>query len=213
MAKGTGRARRSKKDKDAAAKTKMQGAAATSDGQPRLNIPTPKDLKHHYSTILGFKKKVNDANSNLRNAYSQAEAAGLDTQSIRDAVTKGKKDPFALRSYFTQLGMHLAELGLPFQIHLFDTIAGTPADQAYKTGYAVGEAGQTPNNIYPAGSSPHLAYNRGVAHGIGKNLGQTPEQVDAALADNGPAAQGEGDNVTKGPWPDDKQIGEPAGSA
>lgn len=219
---GGGRKRKSKKTGDQA---KELQAAATSEA-PRLNIPAPRDLKHHYDTILGFKAKLDEANGRLRNAFKQAEEAGVDTAGIRFAMSKSKKDPLVLKAFLLQVAEHFKELGLPFQISLFDTINGTPDEQAYKAGYAIGEGGQTPANPYPAGSPPNDEYNRGVAHGIGKNLGQTPEQVDAALAADGGPDRGDGGGTEV--WPDDQQvrenvedddsehmqpIGEPVGSA
>lgn len=201
MAKVNGRRGRPKKERDQVKVEKMKDAV---DGSaPHLpNMPNDRDLKFHFDTVTAWKSKLDEVNGNYRKALQVAEEAGLNTKSLIDAMKKGKKDPYLLRDYFNQMFAHLKHLGLPIQLVIFDTIKGTPDEQAYKQGREVGEGGKTPDNPYPEGSPQHAQYKRGVAHGIGKNLGQTPEAVDKALAE----ADGEGVGGDKQHWPDDAQI-------
>lgn len=179
MAGKRGGGKKAAKDKQ---KTGNMQAAAAGEA-PRLNLPQPRDLKHHYDTISGYKARLDEANGHLRNAYKQAEEAGVDTAAIRMAMSKAKKDPMVMRNFYAQLSEHLKEQGQPFQIALFDTIKGTPAEQAYRAGFDCGASGGTPQNPYPPGSEPFVYYSRGNAHGYGKNIGQTTAQVDSALGE------------------------------
>lgn len=184
---------RGHKARDKVTSENMQAAAAGE--APRLNLPQPKDLKHHYDTITGYKSRVDEAQGHYRNAVKAAEEAGVDTQALLFAMRKSKKDPMVLRNFFAQLREHMREQGQPFQLEILDAITGDLNAEAYNNGFKVATAGGTPNNPYPPGTKPFKRYARGVAHGIGKNLGQTIAQVDEALGDEDAVVSDADDNA------------------
>jgi hypothetical protein len=213
MAKVNGQRGKKKADRDAKSTKDMQAAAAGE--APRLNLPQPKDLKHHYNTIMGYKAKMDEASGHLRNAYKQAEECGIDTAAIRMAMSKSKKDPMVMRNFYAQLIEHMKEQGQPFQLMIFDTAKGTPDEQAYRAGYETAKGGHTRPNPYPPGSKPHKRWARGHAHATGEHLGQTNEQVDAALGpedgtDTPAAEEQKPEPTAQDVWPDDKLPGETA---
>jgi hypothetical protein len=156
---------------------------AIGDNSPGLAIPEPDDWNHHKKTIAGWREKVTTAQSHLRNAIKMAKKAGVNMESLNLVVgIERENDPAKAMQFFKQidLGLSLGESSLRITPH--DTLAGDQEELVYKRGFADGEAGRTANNQYPEGSDLAATYTRGWMHGTGKNMGQTPEQVDAAIA-------------------------------
>lgn len=149
----------------------------------KLALPEPDDWKHHKATIAGWREKVTTAQSHLRNAIKQAKKAGVNMESLNLVVgIERENDPAKAIQFFKQidLGLSLGESSVRISTH--DTLLGEVTDQAYKRGFADGEGGKTSNSRYPEGSDLDREYQRGWMHGTGKNMGQTPEQVDEAMA-------------------------------
>lgn len=154
---------------------------AIGDNNAALAIPEPDDWNHHKKTILGWREKVTTAQSHLRNAIKQAKKAGVNMESFNLVVgIERENDPSKALQFFKQidLGLSLGESSVRITPH--DTLAGDQTELVYKRGYADGEAGRTADNRYPENSELHATYARGWRHGTGKNLGLSPEQVDAA---------------------------------
>lgn len=146
-----------------------------------LALPAPDDWNHHKKSIAGWREKVTTAQSNLRNAIKTAKKAGINMDSLNMVVgIERANDPKKALDFFSQvdLGLNLSESSLRLTVH--DTLAGDEMDLVYKRGFADGSAGRTADNKYPESSDLALEYARGWKHGTGKNLGLTPEQVDAS---------------------------------
>lgn len=175
--------RRSKK---AAKGDEVESRTAGIGDNSQLALPAPDDYEHHMKTIKGTKDKLETAKSLLRHAKEAANKCcpGLAASIEETLKIERDGDPAKLQKRLEMLGIGLKQIGSSVQLTVFDTLAGEVEDQAYTRGFADGEGGKTMNNRYPDGSPLAKAYVRGWHHGTGKNLGQTPEQVDAALAES-----------------------------
>lgn len=150
-----------------------------------MKLPAPDDWNHHKKSIAGWREKVTTAQSHLRNAIKIAKKAGVNMESLNLLVgIERDNDPKKAAGFFNQigLGLELSECSLRLTVH--DTLAGDEEVLVYKRGYADGEAGRTAENKYPEGSDLAKVYSRGWRHGTAKNLGMTPEQSDAAVAEH-----------------------------
>jgi hypothetical protein len=147
-----------------------------------LAVPEPDDWKHHRKAILGWREKVTTAQGGLRNAIKQAKKSGVDMKAFDLVVgIERQNDPAKTLNFFQQLDMGLSLSGeTTIRITPHDTLAGDQIELVYKRGFADGEAGRTASNDYPETSDLAAEYARGWRHGTGKNLGLTPEQVDAS---------------------------------
>jgi hypothetical protein len=168
-----------------------------SDTQEAMVLPKPDDYEFHKKQILGFKEKKDTANANLRNALQSAQKAGIDTDALLEAnKLKRSNDHAKMQRHFTQLAFALKQEGYPIEIEVRDTLKTDVAENAYKRGYDQGKAGGTMEDPYPANSDLSKQFCRGWHHGTGSNIGKTPEEIDAILAEEGE------------PWPDDAQASE-----
>lgn len=171
---------------------------------PEFALPKPDDYEFHKKQILGYAEKKETANSHYRNALKSAQKAGIDTDALLEAnKLKRSNDHAKMQRHFSQLAFALAQEGYPIQLTVHDTLLGDSIDLAYRRGFEDGENGRTLDCRYPAGSDLAAKYTRGWHHGTGKNIGQTPEQVDAVLdGDDG------NDNGGDRTWPDDEAVAE-----
>ncbi len=169
----------------------MTGAGANSVevrtvgiGDNSLNLPAPDDYEHHMRSIRGLKEKSATAASLLRHAKTSANKAcpGLAASIEETLAIEREGDPVKLQKRLNLLGMGLKTINSTIQLSVFDSLGGEVTEQAYKRGYADGENGVTASSRMPEGSDLDREYMRGWNHGTGKNMGQTPEQVDAALS-------------------------------
>lgn len=167
-----------------------------------LALPKPDDWDFHFRSIKGLAEKSATAASLLRHAKKSAEKSGINMEAMNRTLSEDKApDPAKMTRFLEQLGLGLKQSGSTLAITVHDSLAGDVADQSYKRGFADGEAGRTANNKYPENSDLAKQYTRGWMHGTGKNLGKTPEEVDAALADEGDEAEqiGRGASVERQP--------------
>lgn len=184
------------KGKKAAPKGGRRKAKATADetvdvrtvgigDNSELKLPEPDDWNHHKKTIAGWREKVTTAQSHLRGAIKIAKKAGVNMESLNLVVgIERDNDPKKAASFFGQigLGLELSESTLRLTVH--DTLAGDEEGLVYQRGYADGEAGRTAENKYPESSDLHAIYAKGWRHGTAKNIGMTPEESDAAVAEH-----------------------------
>lgn len=171
--------RRSKKPtQDETVETRTAGIGDNSE----MSLPAPDDYEHHMKCIRGAKDKLETAKSLLSHAKTAANKAcpGLAANIGETLAIEREGDPVKLKKRFAMLGIGLKLINSTVQLSVFDTLAGEVTDQAYKRGYADGEAGKSANSGYPEGSDLETLYSKGWRHGTGKNMGLTPEQVDAA---------------------------------
>lgn len=167
-----------------AAKVEVRGGATIGDNSGEFALPKPDDWDFHFRTIKGLAEKSQTAASLLRHAKTSAKKAGIDMEAMNRTLSEDKApDPAKMARYLEQLNLGLKQSGSPIAITVHDTILGDVNEAAYKRGFADGEGGKSANNRYPENSDLSKQYTRGWQHGTGKNLGQTPEQVDAAMAD------------------------------
>lgn len=152
------------------------------DNSGELSLMEPDDWNHHKKAIKGWKEKVSTAQRGLQGAKAAAKKAGMNLASLDLVVgIERDNDPKKAMDFFSQvdLGLRLSE-DTTIRITTHDTLAGDQMELVYKRGYADGAAGRTPDNQYPENSDLAAEYSRGWRHGSGKNMGLTPEQVDAA---------------------------------
>lgn len=166
----------------------------------KLKLPAPADFDHHFKSLRGAKDKVDTARQIERQAAEAANKVfpGLSKICKQMMKIQDENDPVKLQQFLDLYGLGLKQINSPIQITIFDTLAGDVGDQAYKRGFADGEAGRSANNQYPAGSDLHEEYQRGWSHGTAKNLDVSPEQSDEALA-GGDAESGEDEEETEIP--------------
>lgn len=147
-----------------------------------MALPEPDDWAHHKKTIRGWKEKVETAKAGLSHAKKAAIKAGVNMTSLELVTSiERQNDPAKTLNFFEQvdLGLRLSEdTGIRITPH--NTLAGDQMDLVYKRGFADGGAGRTADNSYPENSDLSEQYMRGWRHGTGKNMGLTPEQVDAS---------------------------------
>lgn len=151
-----------------------------------LNLPAPDDYAHHMKAIKGAKDKLETAKSLVRHAKEAANKSctGM-AASIEDTIKiERENDPEKLRRRLEMLGIGLNHIGHSLQLTIFDTLGGDTLDQIYKRFWLAGKEGKTLDNRYPVGSDLHAQAARAWRHGTAANLGLTPEQSDAAVADD-----------------------------
>lgn len=161
--------------------------AAKIGDNSKLKLPAPNDFDHHYKSIRGAQDKVKTAQALSSQASESANkcSPGL-AKVIKDTLKiEAENDPEKLKRHLEMMGMGLKQISSSIQLTVFDSLQGDVADQAYSRGAADGEAGRSANNAYPDGSELNAEYARGWRHGTAKNLGLSPEQTDAAIADHG----------------------------
>ena len=145
-----------------------------------------RDFKIHFNAIKSATDKKETAMSLLRTCKKRAKEAGEDILSaVEKAMRFERMDQDDVVKELQIAGYALLRTENPIQLTLHNTLLGDVNEQAYKRGFKDGEAGKTANDDYPAGSDLSKNYMRGWHHGTGKNLGKTPDEVDAALADSG----------------------------
>lgn len=183
-AKKGGRRKRSQAEDMTEAKANEVESGPVLDLQP-IEIDE-KDFDLHYKSIKAATDKKETAMSVLRTCKKRAKEASPDIlAAVEKAMKFERADPADVKKELQIAGFALQKTNSPIQLTLHNTLLGDINDIAYKRGFADGEAGRTANSTYPPGSEPDKSYMRGWRHGAGKNLGQTPEQVDAALAEEG----------------------------
>lgn len=191
VATGKGK-RRSKAEADTGAKANAvevrTAKGGIGDNSGDLGLPVvieSKDFHYHLKAYKAAIEKKDTAVSLVRGVLKGAAQLHKELPgALKEAVTVERdNDPFRLKQRLEVLGIALKETGSPIQISVFDTLHGDVAQQSYERGFGDGENGRTLNDRYPVGSDLSAQYVRGWRHGTGKNLGQSPEQVDAALAD------------------------------
>lgn len=184
-AKKKGGKRRSKAENMTGAKANAVEVRKVGIGDnSELEFLDPNDFDHHYRTIKGLKEKAATANSHVRHAKNAANKTrpGLAATVELTIAIEREDDPVKLKRHLEMLGVGLKQIGSSIQLNVFDSLAGEVQEQAYNRGFADGEGGKTSNSRYPEGSDLNAQYSKGWAHGSGKNMGQTVDQVDAALA-------------------------------
>lgn len=184
MAKGKKAAKPSGRGKKKPTQDETVNVRAVEGSNSEMAIPEPTDWDHHKKTIIGYREKISTAQGLLRNAIKTAKKSGIDMQAMDMSISiERKNDPRKTKNFFDQLGLGLELSGSTIKLTAHDTLAGDEEDLVYKRGYADGEAGRTPENKYPSGSDLAATYDKGWRHGTAKNLGMTPEQSDAAYAE------------------------------
>jgi hypothetical protein len=101
-----------------------------------------RDLKHHVDTVIGFKKKVDEAQGRLRNAYAQAQKAGVSKALISETIRWKHEDPVAARLFFAQLAKSFDANGVEVQLEMFDGSNISRGAQIYDEGFKAGSAGK-----------------------------------------------------------------------
>lgn len=196
MAKGKSKRAGGRKSKaesmTGAAENSVEVRTASIGDNSEFQLPAPDDYEHHKKTILGYLEKKNSANGLYRKAIQTAQKAGIDTDTMLQAhKLKTANDPVKAKRHFDQFAFALKMEDFPIQLIVHDTLLGEVNEAAYKRGFDDGEAGRTANSRYPEGSELAKEYARGHLHGTGKNMGMTPEQVDAAVESGEMAANKE----------------------
>lgn len=160
-----------------------------------LALPEPvtiasDDFQMHFKAAKAATEKKDTAVNLLRGVYKAAQKLHPQLPAaIKKAIAiERDPDPFRIKAELEVLGIALKETQCPIQLTVHDTLLGDVKEQAYKRGYSAGEKGQTANCPYPEGSDLGVEYLRGHLHGTGKNMGMTPEQVDAAVHESQEAA-------------------------
>lgn len=179
------RKRRGKGESDTGAKdgqVEVRQAAGIGDNS-KLALAAPDDYSHHMKSIKGLAEKAATANSMLRHAKTSANkcSPGLAASIAETLAIERENDPIKLQRRLEHLGLGMKLIGSSVQLSVFDTLAGEVAEQAYKRGFADGEAPRTAACPYPENSDLAEKYSKGWRHGTAKNMGMTPEDSDAAM--------------------------------
>lgn len=157
--------------------------AAKIGDNSQLKLPAPADFDHHYKSMRGAKEKVATAQALSSQASESANkcSPGLAAVIKNTLKIEAENDPAKLQRHLEMMGMGLKHIGSSVQMTIFDTLAGDVADQAYKRGFADGEAPRAAANPYPEGSDLYADYAKGWREGTAKNLGLSDEEVAAAF--------------------------------
>lgn len=149
-----------------------------------LPLPAVEDYTHHKKNILGCLDSLESAKSRYRKALQSAQAVGIDTNALLEARRIVREnDPAKTAARLNQLAFALEQEGFSIHITVHDTLAGDQLDQIYRRFFKDGKEGKALDNRYPAGSDLFAQAARAWRHGMADNLGQTPEQADAAVAE------------------------------
>jgi hypothetical protein len=186
-----------------------EAAVETRSAAPSFELPAPDDHEYHKKQVLGYLEQKESAHGRYRKAIDTAEKAGVDTKALLNAhKLKKENDPIKMRRHYEQMAFALKQEGYPIALTVHDTLEGEVNEVAYKRGFNDGENGRTAANPYPEQSDLSNQYAKGWEHGTAKNLGLTPEESDAALAEDGDEDEAASADA---PWPDDQDVaaGEP----
>lgn len=182
-----GRSRRGKSEsmtgaKASAVETRKVGIGDNSG----LNLPAPNDFAHHMKSIKGAKDKMETAKSLVRHAKEAANKScpGMAVAIERVIGIERENDPDKLRRELEMLGIGLGQIGSTLQLSIFDSLGGDHLDQVYRRFYRDGKEGKGLDNRYPTDSDLAAQAARAWRHGAASNIPMTPEQSDAAVAED-----------------------------
>lgn len=180
------RARRSKAESSTGAKEAHAEMRTASDAQTEMDMPKPDDILFHMKNIKSWKEKATTINSGVRNARKSAAQVSKLLPAIIDELLALERlaDQSEFKRRMEMLGAGLKAIGSPYQINIFDTLAGDVQSQAHKRGANDGAAGRSANCPYPDGSDMAAQYMAGWSEEQAKILG-----VDLSHDDR-PAGEG-----------------------
>lgn len=184
------------------AKVEMRKAS----DQAEMEMPPPDDILFHMRNIKGWKEKATTINASVRNARKSASKVNKLLPALIDELLALERldDQSEFKRRMDMLSVGLKAVGSPYQINVFDMLAGDVQDQARKRGYDDAKANRVANSPYPENSDLSNSYLAGWQRGTAENLGLSEEDMDKLDSDR-PA--GEGHNEA----PDDDE-GEFAGT-
>lgn len=171
------------------------------------NGPTPATLMHHIQSLRGFKAKVDEANGRLRNAWKQAEEAGINRKAMKLFFDLEKIDPDEASARMKALKSLLDAGGIEVQMEMFEPQGAlSKGAAAYDGGYKAGIAAKNlDSNPYTPNTEDGQLWMQGWHAGQAKNFsgikqsGPEPKDDgdDEAAAASDAGADIDGDE----PWP------------
>lgn len=121
-----------------------------------------KDFDVHYKAIKAATDKKETAMALLRTCKKNAKAAGQDVlDAVNLAMSLERQDVDEVKRKVQLMGYTLKKIDSPYQIAMYDQLAGDVHDQAYKRGKVDGEAGKMADCPYPEGTDLADDYSRG----------------------------------------------------
>lgn len=125
------------------------------------NLPPVRDLKYHYSNILGLMDKARTAAGKVGEAKKAAKEAGVDVSALMTVMKLERLDPLELATMLQQQATMMTNLGLPVQLQLWEPSFGSIDERAKAEGWAAGKAARSMDTVrWPEGAPGHEAYTR-----------------------------------------------------
>lgn len=109
------------------------------------NLPSDKDAKYQYETLMSLLEKSASAASRVGAHKKKMREAGFDVDAFMRTMRLERMDPLDLGAHMKEMARLARLRGLPVQMSIFETKYDSVEEQAAAEGFNAGAAGRTPD--------------------------------------------------------------------
>lgn len=146
----------------AAKPTKDETVEVTTGVQLLLgNLPSDKDAKYQYETLLQLMAKSRSAAGRVSDHKTKMKESGFDVDAFVRTMRLERMDPLDLAAHLKEQARLLELRGLPVQMKLFEPKFDSAEEQAFAEGLSLGKQGKSADSArWPEdqpGGKEHMA--------------------------------------------------------